>query len=111
MYSEYEPASPEKKIVRTANFPNPRFFGRTDLWISPSRAKFGEESDFEVRSAVAPQKPRQISEKRMFQSGIFGFEKQNVRNRLKRVLAKVRADASHVRGVTKKFTRSPDKIN
>ena len=36
--------------------PNPRFFGRTDLWISLSRAKFDEEVDFEVRLGVALQK-------------------------------------------------------
>ena len=51
--------------------PNRRVFGRTDLWISVSRAKFDEEADFEVRPAVAPQKPRQISEKRKFRSKIF----------------------------------------
>ena len=38
--------------------PNPRFFGRTDLWISLSRAKFDEEVDFEVRLGVALQKRR-----------------------------------------------------
>ena len=43
--------------------PNSRFFGRTDLRISLSRAKFDVEADFDVRSAVARQKPRQISEK------------------------------------------------
>ena len=35
---------------------NPRLFGRADLSISQSRAKFDEEADFEVHSAVAPQK-------------------------------------------------------
>ena len=73
---------------------NPSFFGRTDLWIGLSGAKFDEEADFEVRSAVGAQKPRQISENRNFGSEIFadfllfGVEKPNVRNRLKRVLAK-----------------------
>ncbi len=38
-------------------------FGRTDLRKSLSRAKFHEESDFEVGLAVAPQKTRQIEEK------------------------------------------------
>ncbi len=38
-------------------------FGRTDLRISLSRAKFDAEADFDVRSAVAPQKPDQIDEK------------------------------------------------
>ena len=41
-------------------------FGRTDLRISLSRAKFDEEVDFEVRSAVALQNPHQISEKPKF---------------------------------------------
>ena len=53
---------------------NPRFFGRTDLWINlstTSRPKFDEESDFEVRLAVAPQKQRQISEKQNYRSEIF----------------------------------------
>ena len=34
--------------------------------MSLSGAKFDEEADFEVRSAVAPQKPRQIDETRTF---------------------------------------------
>ena len=42
------------------------FFGRTDLRISLSRAKFDVEADFDVRSAVDRPKPRQISEKRKF---------------------------------------------
>ena len=46
-------------------------FGRTDLRKSLSRAKFDEESDFEVRLAVAPQKPRQIGEKRNFETNKF----------------------------------------
>ena len=45
---------------------NPRFFGRADLWISLSRAKYDEEVDFEVRLAVAPRKQRQISKKQTF---------------------------------------------
>ena len=52
-----------------------RFFGRTDLRISVSRAKFDEKADFEVRSAMAPQKPHQISEKRIFRSKIFAKKK------------------------------------
>ena len=41
-----------------------------DLWISlsDSRAKLDEEADFEVHSAVAHQKPCQISEKQNFWS-------------------------------------------
>ena len=41
-------------------------FGRTDLRLSPSREKYAEESDFDVRLAVAPPKPCQISEKTNF---------------------------------------------
>ena len=41
-------------------------FGRTDLRISLSEAKFDAEADFDVRSAVAPQKPDQIHEKLIF---------------------------------------------
>ena len=43
-------------------------FGRIDLRISLSRAKFDEEADFEVCSAVAPQKPGLLGEKRNFRS-------------------------------------------
>ena len=82
-------------------------FGRTDLRISVSKAKFDEEADFEVHSAVARQKPRQISEKQKFRSksfveNLFCVETRNIGNRLKRVLAKFCADPSHVRGVAKK---------
>ena len=38
-------------------------FGRTDLRKAVSGAKFDAESDFEVRLAVAPQKPRRICKK------------------------------------------------
>ena len=38
-------------------------FGRTDLRIGQSEAKFDAEADFNVRSAAAPQKPDQIDEK------------------------------------------------
>ena len=50
-------------------------FGRTDLRKSLSIAKFDEESDFEVRLAVAPQKPRPIDGKRNFE--IEKFRKKN----------------------------------
>ena len=46
-------------------------FGRTDLRISLSEAKFDAEADFDVRSAVAPQKPNQINEKLFFRSKKF----------------------------------------
>ena len=48
-----------------------RIFGRTDLRISVSRAKFDAESDFEVRLAVARQKPDQNNEKLILRSKIF----------------------------------------
>ena len=81
---------------RSKNFTESEIFGRTDLWISLSRAKFDEESDFEIGSAVAIPKPRQISEKWNFESEIFGVEKQKVGNRPKRILAKFGVDPSHV---------------
>ena len=46
-------------------------FGRTDVRISQSRAKFDEEADFEVRSAVDPQKACLFGETLNFQSEIF----------------------------------------
>ncbi len=57
--------------------------GRTDLRISLSRAKFDAEADFDVRSAVEPQKPHQISEKRIFRSDLFA-EKIFWRQKMKR---------------------------
>ena len=75
-------------------------FGLTDLRISLSGAKFDPEADFDVRFAVARQNPRQIGEifdpKFSPKKNLFGVEKSNVRNRLKRVLAKFRADPSQV---------------
>ena len=38
-------------------------FGRTDLKVRLSGAKFHEEADFDIRSAVAPPKPHQMQEK------------------------------------------------
>ena len=46
-------------------------FGRTDLRIGVSEAKFEAESDFEVRFAVAPQKPGQNIKKLIFRSENF----------------------------------------
>ena len=43
-------------------------FGRTDLRIGVSGAKFDAESDFEIRLAVAPQKPNQNGENLIIQS-------------------------------------------
>ena len=74
----------------------------TATWISLSGAKFDPEADFEVRFAVARQNPCQISKKQKFEirnfrrKKIFGVENSNVRNLLKRVLAKFRADPSQV---------------
>ena len=66
MYSEYELASGEKTICSDGKILKLTFVGRTDLRISLSRAKFDEEVDFEVRSAVALQNSHQISEKPKF---------------------------------------------
>ena len=46
-------------------------FGRTDLRISLSEAKFNAAADFDVGSAVAPPKPHQIDEKLTFRSENF----------------------------------------
>ena len=55
------------------------FFGRTDLRVNLSGTKFDEEADFDVRSAVAPQKSRKLNYKQNFRSEIsakkmFGVE-------------------------------------
>ena len=52
-------------------FSNLTIFGRTDLRISLSGAKFDEEADFDVRSAVGPPKPHQIDENLIFRSENF----------------------------------------
>ena len=73
-------------------------FGRTDLIIGQSKAKFCEESAGDVRFCVAPQKPGKNVEKRMFETNKFGeqfffdVEKRDVGNRLKSVCAKFRGD-------------------
>ena len=46
-------------------------FGRTDLIIGQSKAKFCEESAGDVRFCVAPQKPGKNVEKRVFETNIF----------------------------------------
>ena len=43
-------------------------FGRTDLIIGQSKAKFCEESAGDVRFCVAPQKPGKSVEKRVFET-------------------------------------------
>ena len=91
-------------------------FDRTDLRISLSKAKIEPEADLDVRFAVARQNPGQISKKRKFRPEIltdknfFGVEKRNVRNRLKRVLAKFPADPSHVGAIPKKCSPQPTEI-
>ena len=52
--------------------PKTSIFGRTDLRISLSGAKFDPEADFDVRFAVARQNPHQIGKKQKFSSEIFG---------------------------------------
>ena len=47
--------------------------GRTDLRKGVSGAKFDAESDFEVRLAVAPQKPSQNCKKNDFSARKFRF--------------------------------------
>ena len=46
-------------------------FGRSDLRISLSRAKFDAEADFDVHFAAARPNPRQISEKQNFRPEMF----------------------------------------
>ena len=76
--------------------------GRTDLRISRSRATFDTQADFDVRFAAARPNLRQISEKQNLRFEMFaeqklcGVEKSNVRNYLKRVLPKFRANRSQV---------------
>ena len=71
-----------------------------NLRISLSGAKFDEEADFDVRSAVGPPKPHQIDEKLTFRSENFaekkkfGVEKSKFANLPKRALPKFRADRS-----------------
>ena len=74
-------------VTRRARFSNGPFsmiFGRTDLWISQSRPKFDEEADFEVRSALDPQKACPFGEIRNFRSEIFAekfFWRRKVKHR------------------------------
>ena len=70
--------------------------------VCAQHMEFDMEADFDVRFAVARQNPRQSSKKQKFSSEIFtektifGVGNSNVRNRLKRVLAKFRGDPSQV---------------
>ena len=56
-------------------------FGCTDLRISRSGAKFDEEADFDIRSAVGPPKPHEIDENLIFLSknfDIFFFRRRKI---------------------------------
>ena len=60
------------KFFRNPRFsPNPIIFWCTALSISLSRAKFDEQADFDIRSAVARPKPCQIGKKQNFRSENF----------------------------------------
>ena len=80
-------------------------FGRTEVILGASKAKFCRESFGEVRFCVAPQKPGKNDERRTFSDRkkitktFFGVEKSNVGNRLKRVFPNFQAERSLVRGV------------
>ena len=52
---------------------NAMILGRTDLRKGVSGAKFDAESDFEVRFAVAPQKPSQNCKKPIFRPENFAY--------------------------------------
>ena len=83
----------------------------TDKKIWPSKAKYLEEFDFDVKTSLAPpksaenyEKPKKKNRKKNFaekkiQKIFFGVKKSKVANRSKRLLPKFRADRSHVRGV------------
>ena len=88
-----------ERIYAYEKFSNLTIFGRTDLRISVSGAKFDEEADFDVHSAVGFPKPHQINEKLIFQSKkfadfFFSVEKSKYANLPKRALPKFRADRS-----------------
>ena len=55
--------------------------GRTDLRIGVSGAKFDAEADFEIRLAVAPQKPCRNDAKLIFRSGNFRRKKMAWKNK------------------------------
>ena len=51
------------EIREFENFTESEILGCTHLWISLSRARFDEKSNFEVSSAVSLQEPYRIAEK------------------------------------------------
>ena len=72
-------------------------FGRSDLRIGFSRAKFDGAPDFEARLAFAVQKHIQFMKKKVFRTNVlpqfaFNVEKSNLGNRLKQALAKFLVD-------------------
>ena len=77
----------------------------TDLKIWPSEAKYLQESDFDVKTSLAPPKSAKNCEKTLseieilFQNKILGVKKSKIANRPKSVLPTFRADPSHVRRV------------
>ena len=75
--------------------------GRTELQISLSGAKNVEEVAGDVRFCVAPQKTGENTKKRFFDrtnfvKKVFGVEKRNVGNGLKRVFPKFGGCTGHV---------------
>ena len=80
-------------------------FGRTQVIIGASKAKFCRDSFGEVRFCVAPQKPGKNKEKLVFETTknveqkFVGVEKSNVGHRLKRVFPNFQVERSLVRGV------------
>ena len=61
-------------------------FGRTELILGVSEAKYCEESAGEVRFGVAPQKPAKNAEKSMFKTKtnpIFFFRRPNASERIR----------------------------
>ena len=64
--------NPGKKFLEIRDFHRIQdFVAHSDVWMSLSRAKFDEEDDFELRSALAPEKPCQMGETRNFRSEMF----------------------------------------
>ena len=61
-------------------------FGRPDLQISLSEAKFDAEADFDVRLAVAPQKPEQIDEKLISRSQKFPEKNSVPKNKMLQIV-------------------------
>ena len=102
---------PSPNERRTNRCPELTSKGHTDLRSCVSEAKFVKESDFDVKTRLAPPKSTENNEKRLSDTekirrfcffastNVFGVENSKVANRLKRVLTKFEADRSHVRGV------------